>query len=107
MALLEVEPKSEEHNASLPIATWALPVVLAQSELKPNTELSTPVVLFLYAYTPTAVLFAPVVLELKALVPILVLDDMFPPPSPILTPFTTMSELMLTNPLALTNKILL
>jgi gliding motility-associated-like protein len=54
LAFAEVEEKSEEQSASLPIATWALPVVFAQSAFTPNAELLVPVVLIKSAFTPNA-----------------------------------------------------
>jgi hypothetical protein len=66
-----------QRNVSSPTAVLLFPVVLAQS-----------------ASLPTAELLAPVVLLHKASVPILVLVDMFPPPSPMLIPFTVISLLV-------------
>jgi hypothetical protein len=90
LAFAEVDAKFEQHNASVPIATWALPVVLQRSAKHPNAELLLPVVLYVRALEPTAEFPAPVVLQLRALLPTLVLDVILPPPIPTLT-------LLLTN----------
>ena len=100
-----LHPVVLHRSVSRPTAELLSPVVLERSEFTPNAELQLPVVLDKSALQPTATLFAPVVLLLNAPVPILVFVATLPPPSPISTPFTTMSWAELNDPVTLTEPV--
>jgi hypothetical protein len=81
-------------KALAPKAVLYPPVVTPLKVLYPTATFWTALVDRRRAFTPIAVLATPVVLLHKAFVPTLVLLDMFPPPSPISTPFTVISLLV-------------
>ena len=90
-----------EYNARYPLAVLLTPVVLEYNAANPLAVLLAPVVLEYNARYPLAVLSIPVVLAFKARLPTLVFVLIAPPPSPMFTPLTTASAVVVSTPCTL------